>query len=230
MIAVIGLTWLILGWRVAGVNQSLRKIVLGKFREALEHDDPDAEKKVRQFVGDLNIQGGMLPRLNGLIRLVPEPFVVLTAVFSGACILTYLTYYGLKDACAGLERCFLKEVVFPNCPWATLTFVLAWLICNDIWVFEGLERLVMNATGIPPEHIVHFKRRLTPTELIVFQKRFLEGLSHKETAHILGVSVSTIKTHINKINRKIRKYERDNNLRKSLLDSMLPPDVDGMLC
>lgn len=227
MAAVIGAVWIILGYRIAGVNKSLRYIALSKFRETLENDDPDAEKKVRHIVCGLKIKGGMLPRLLGLIRLVPEPFLILIGIFGLACLAAYLAFYELKDACPGQEHCFLKDVLFPNAPWAILTCVLAWLVCNDIWVMDELERLLIGISIIPgsPGHLERFCQLLSPTELEIFQQAFLEKHRRKEIASDRNVSLKTVKTQINSIYNKLRQYERDNNVRNSLLKFIRPSDL-----
>ncbi|MFN0217158.1 MAG: RNA polymerase sigma factor [Saprospiraceae bacterium] len=226
MAVLIFLVLLILGWRLIGVNQTIRKTVLHKYREALEQNDPEAEQKVRRFVEDLNIRGTMFHRFNGLIRLVPEPFVVLVGVLGGTCVLTVLTYYWLRPYSLKEGGGFLGDIVFPNSPWAIATFVFAWLVYNDIWVFNELERLIIGITVVPSpgyaEHLEHFQQRLSPAEMAVFQKRFMERHRQKEIADALHIDLSTVKSHINRIYHKMRRYERDKNLRGPLLNSVLP--------
>ncbi|MCW5924323.1 MAG: hypothetical protein KIS77_18515 [Saprospiraceae bacterium] len=224
MAALIGLTLLILGRRLMGVSQTLRQTMLRKYHEALEQNDPAAEQRIRRMVEDLNIRGTVFHRLNGLIRLVPEPFVVLLGILGGACVAILLLFYWLYPYSLMEEGGFWGDLVFPNCPWAMATFVFAWLVFNDIWVFEELERLVVSITVLPSsgyaEHLERFQQRLSPAELAVFQKRFVERRRQKEVAESLHIDLSTVKSHVNHIYYKVRKYEKENNLRGPLLDSV----------
>ena len=96
-----------------------------------------------------------------------------------------------------------------------MTTISLYLIYNDWWVLSEVKRFVnslntgtqnhQKQTTLPDQEgnvLGEFVERLTPTEKKVYQMRFIEKRPLKEISAEMNVSLSTVKTHINNINRK----------------------------
>lgn len=221
-----------LGWRLAAVNQSMRKLVVEKYREALHWGDAENEKKIRGFVAEIGIRGNLFQRLHKLIRLTPEPFFALLFFLSVANTLLYI--------CLKIFRFWLRhhdpesfwaDIFFPNCPWAIATFTFVFLIIHDIWILEQLENRLLALPGGPNfiRHFQHFREKLTASEFRVLKLWMLENLSQKEIATQTAVSQSTIKTHKNNLNHKWAAYQKENRFPVALKTMCSLPQVKAAL-
>ncbi len=198
----IGIAGVTLIWRLSVADKILRQIVFDKYREAKQLIDSDAKKNIRQLADRLKGNPNLFKKLLRLVTLAPEAFVTLTVSLAAANILLYVVAY-FK----------IHEFVYCNFPWAVAAFIGLHLIYNDIWVVESLKKTI---DSIPItefadllKSVEKFINQLTDTEFKVLRLHYVNGKSIRETAREMDIEETTVRTHVNNINRKWDPYDAE---------------------
>lgn len=210
----IALVCCVLLWRLTVADQTLRKMVLDKYREAVRLVDSKAKATVRDLAGRLGIRINLYSKLLRLITLAPEPFIALVFFLAFVNILLYVALRYLPD---GPEHSVWEDI-YVNTPWAFATLVFIYVIYNDIKIMENLKRLANSITVKKFAdffaHIEKFREQLTRTELNMLDNLILyQHLSDKEIALLIKADTAdVIKTHRFNILKKWGQYAANNNI------------------
>lgn len=199
----------VLLWRLTVADQTLRKMVFGKYRKAIDLVDSKAKATIRDLAGRLGMKKSFFKKLLRLITLTPEPFIALILFLTASIALLYILF--LTPEYFHLTKESVGESVYVNCPWAFATIISIYVIYNDIKVMESLRHLV---DSIPVtefadfyEHLEKFRNQLTNTEREVLKYFILYAhLSNREISELVNLSEDTIKTHKHNIRVKWRQY------------------------
>ena len=191
------------GLRVA-INREPDLQVVGEGRSAeegmerLEHTPPDV---VLMDIG--------LPGMDGIeaTRRVKERFgvrvVMLTVHQLEAEVLAAMT--------AGADAYCLKST-----DPASLLLALRAAAMGSIYLDPQIAHIVLGQLSVPSEG----QAQLSPRELEVL-RLIAEGLSNKEIAQGLGISLSTVKTHIEELLAKLSASDRTQAAIKALRQGLL---------
>ncbi|MCK6693333.1 MAG: LuxR C-terminal-related transcriptional regulator [Thermoanaerobaculia bacterium] len=198
----IGIVGVILIWRLSVADTILRHMVFEKYRKAKQLIDSDAQKNIRQLADRLKGNPNLIKKLLRLVALAPEAFVTLTLSLAAANILLYVVAY-FK----------IHEFIYCNFPWAVAAFIGLHLLYNDIWVVESLKKTIGNIPITEFADLLKlmekFMNQLTDTELKVLRLHYVNGKSIRETAKDMDIEESTVRTHVNNINRKWDPYDAE---------------------
>lgn len=225
----IALVCMVLLWRLTVADRTLRRMVLDKYREAIRLIDSNAKATVRDLAGRLGIRKNLYNKMLRLITLAPEPFVALVLVLA---LVNILLFAALNYLPQGPADSFWEDI-YVNCPWAIATFILIYVIFNDIKVMEHLKQLV---DSIPVtkfadffEHIERFRERLTEHERNMLDNLILyQHLSDKEIAQLIKLeNMDLITTQRLGILKKWGQYAAEHNIDAPLEKLVIVFYVDG---
>lgn len=186
-------------WRIANVNKILQNALLNDY---LARDGQSPRPEHLEQLSATHLKGNFLERLFHIIRLSPHSLLILNAVLLFAAVSLKVTW----DAFAQAHEGIFDKIVFTNMPWATALLVATFLIFNDAKVLKCL--IAKYQIGEQPEHQLRhqyfdeFMQNLTAAEGKCFRLKYLDKERNKTIAEALNISESTVKTHINNINKK----------------------------
>lgn len=200
MAGIVGLALLLLIWRIASAQAAVARSIAS-----------DAQSEVSK-----SLPVAFFPRLLAIIRISPHPILLLTGVLLLASICLKVGYELWYDA----PPRSIQYWLFVNMPWTIGMLVLTMLIYNDIQVLNRLKLALKPSSLLSEAQKEHFRAlfltQLTPMELQCFQKKYLENLRNKEIAAQLGIGESTVKTHVNNMNRKWEQMLQSEGIQGSI--------------
>ncbi len=205
--------WSVLLWRIYSTNRLLRRRLSEKYRAALKAQDTDALREIRAFVDRLCIRGNLLQRLLAIISHTPLPCVGLFFILTLANLANLFLFYYLRAYPKGTVW---RDIFYNNAPWALAMLTILGLVFIDIWILNTLEQKVadiaVQTSAAFRRYLADFKTQLTATECRIMYLRKRRRCSHKEIATALHVSVATVKSHLNHINKKWRAFQRERSI------------------
>jgi DNA-binding CsgD family transcriptional regulator len=217
--------WSVLLWRIYSTNRLLRRRLSEKYRAALKAQDTDALREIRAFVYQLRIRGNLLQRLLAVIGYTPLPYVGLFFILTLANLANLFLFYYLRAYPAGTVW---RDIFYNNAPWALAMLTILGLVFIDIWILNTLEQKVadiaVQTSAAFRRYLADFKTQLTATECRIMYLRKRKRYSHKEIATALHVSVATVKSHLNHINKKWRAFQRKQEIFLELSDLLAVED------
>ncbi|MBP6811820.1 MAG: hypothetical protein KA138_09885 [Saprospiraceae bacterium] len=200
-------------WRIACLNTILHKALLRDYTIQYGHR-PNLEQ-IDWPDGTL-LPGGLIDKLLAIIRISPHALLLLNATLLVAAVVLKTCWELVSDAPAHTFGRF----VFVNMPWSISLLVATVLIYSEISV---LDRLVEHFRISDQEEeetkkgqLSEFLQMLTAMESQLFQKKFIENQRNKTVASYLNISESTVKTHVNNINRKWNSFSQIKGLKVPL--------------
>ncbi|MBP7184834.1 MAG: helix-turn-helix transcriptional regulator [Saprospiraceae bacterium] len=214
--------------RIHNVN----KILIYKLNKAEHLTTKDLQQDIKLFSIPKNVQsilkefsfkGNIFSKLKSLVEWHPEPFAILITFLTLIWVVGIMIFYSEPTSQLNYNHSWLWRYY----PWLTISFVSIYLVVNDYWVVSQTLEITNSMLKIQKKELAYSKNsdsfslnapsnssyreeiideiseRLTITEKIVYQKRIIEKKPLKNIASEMYVSLSTIKTHINNINKKI---------------------------
>lgn len=200
---------ILLLWRILTAHKAVERVVVDDFQKnfgAL----PDAAEVQRLHA---QFPSTFLKRLLFIIRNSPYSILLLTATLLTAAVALKVGFELWHDAPPHSWQRFL----FVNWPWTIGLLVATVLIYNDIQTLDRLCNLFQMEPSMPAMQretlVAQFLPLLTPMEYQCFQKKYEENMRNKAVAEQLFISESTVKTHINNMNRKWEQFCREQGVR-----------------
>ncbi|MBP7272755.1 MAG: hypothetical protein KA974_02885 [Saprospiraceae bacterium] len=209
----------ILALRINNVNNIIRRKIMAMYRHGRKETKTstnlagfisEEDTEAALLMTELRMKGNLFSKLAHLVEWHPEPFTAIILFLTIIWVIQLLVFYGEPRA---ME--YQHSWLWRNTPWLVVTTISLYLIYNDWWVLSEVKRFVnslntgtqnhQKQTTLPDQEgnvLGEFVERLTPTEKKVYQMRFIEKRPLKEISAEMNVSLSTVKTHINNINRK----------------------------
>lgn len=210
------LSYSVLTWRLMNANKLIKRLVLEEFtkqngKNPFESDFAEMDSILQR----LNISGHYFSRNIQTVKLAPEPITAIIIVLLAANIIVIIGYDLLYDP--------LKEsqgALFSNAPWVIAVLVFIRLIHHDIWIIECLKSHIRSFSSTNNRFIEYHSKQffilLTPMESKCFKIKYEGDVRNKEIAQALEISESTVKTHINNINRKWEHYAQKHQIKLPL--------------
>jgi DNA-binding NarL/FixJ family response regulator len=172
------------------------------------HTGREAVARAEQLRPDIVLMDIRMPDMNGLDatrhvkQVVPTASVIMLTMHENP-------DYLFEAVKAGASGYVLKDVAGPDLLEAIHTVVEGGSLLNQEVVGKFLRRLAADAeqSSAPPLAAGPGPDRLTPRELEVL-KLIAAGLSNKEIAARLTVTVATVKTHLEHILQKMQVSDR----------------------
>lgn len=206
---IVSFILILLFWRIMTAHQAVERVVIDDFHKNFGALPEAAELQSihAQF------PSAFLPRLLFIIRSSPYSTLFLTATLLTAAVALKVGFELWIDAPPHTWQRFL----FVNWPWTIGLLVATVLIYNDIQTLDRLCELFRIAPLLPAMRretlVAQFLPLLTPMEYQCFQKKYEENLRNKAVAEQLFISESTVKTHINNMNRKWEQFCLEQGVR-----------------
>lgn len=152
------------------------------------------------------LPGSFWSRLLAILKIAPHSILALTTSLMVASILLKINYELLSNN----DPNTFSGQVFVNMPWVMALLVATVLIFNDHHVLEKLKENYIRNRLYEIQNLQEisavFQQTLTPMEYQVLQYKFQQELRNKEVASQLQISESTVKTHVNNINKKWEQF------------------------
>ncbi len=200
----------VLVWRIARVNQILKKALLRDYALRYGHSPPPSKHGGGPEKDYL--PGSFLSKLLAIIRFDPHSTLLMTATF----VLTAVTLKICWEILSSAPAQTLGSIVFLNIPWATAFLVATVLIFHESSALDALvahfrigDQQEEDARG---RLLAEFLLTLTAMENQCFQRKFVGKQRNKEIAAELNISESTVKTHVNNMNKKWGDFSRKHSI------------------
>lgn len=212
---IVLLMLLILCWRIANADAILRKALIQDYEDRYGHRPGPVEMDLFEKP---RLTGNFRDKLLAIIRISPYSLLVLTATLLLASVVLKISWEMLSNV--PLNR--FERFIFVNLPWSISLGVVTVLIYNEISVLDCLVAHFRTddeeEKGRSQRLLAEFLLSLTTMENECFQKKFIEIQRNKAIAVNLSISESTVKTHVNNMNRKWDRFCQANGLKMTLKD------------
>lgn len=193
----------ILIWRIYTAQAAVDRAVVSDFNTTYGRTPNEMENLILQ---KRRMPASFLDRLLFIISSSPHSILLLTATLLTASVVLKVSYDLWADA---PHKSFQREL-FVNMPYIIGLLMATVLIFNDIQVLDRLRqifRLDIRISGQQKnQFLVAFQTTLTAMENQCFLLKHSSSMRNKEIADQLNISESTVKTHINNINRKWEQF------------------------
>ncbi|MCC7245076.1 MAG: helix-turn-helix transcriptional regulator [Saprospiraceae bacterium] len=193
----------ILCWRIFTAQAAVDKAVLSDFKNAVGRLPNEMESRILQ---KQRMPTSFLARLLFIISSSPHSILFLTAALLTASVILKVSYDFWSDA----PPKSVQRILFVNMPYIVALTMATVLIFNDIQVLDRLREIFRLDVQISGQQrgllLAAFQASLTSMENQCLQLKYSTVLRNKEIADQLNISESTVKTHINNINRKWEQF------------------------
>lgn len=207
VIICIAVTVAILTWRAMTINRLVDELARKRFFVRYQRVPDSIEwEEMTDKMTPLRVSGGLVQHFLGAVRLVPGPNVALSLLL----MLLTITLKLLFETLANAPAHSMQHLIFVNTPWIVVVFLFSYLLYHDVWSLEELNQQVERCLFPQPISLEQlrklFEERLTRTERICVEKKYTGALRNKEIAAGMNISESSVKTHINNINKKWEQF------------------------
>ena len=207
VIICIAVTVSIFTWRTMNINLLVDELARKRFFVRTQRTPDTIEwEEIADKLAPLRVSGGLLRHFLGAVRLIPGPNVALSLLLMLLTITLKLLFENLANAPAPSTA----RLIFVNIPWVVVVFLFSYLLYHDVWSLKELSQQVERCLFPQPVKLEQlrklFEERLTRTERNCVEKKYTGALRNKEIAAAMNISESSVKTHINNINKKWEQF------------------------